>query len=81
MSEPTRIDELERRIERIEAELWRKTFPKTLPPQPPFVPAHPINFDEDKRCPVCWGKYADMTGYVCNNPECPSRVHVTCKTP
>jgi hypothetical protein len=72
MSTPTKIEELEQRIERLESELWRKTFP-AIP-----SPILPKTIDDD-RCPVCHGRYKDMNAYVCSDPSCPSRVTFTCE--
>lgn len=65
-----RFAELEARVERLEAEAWRKAFP--------FLPANPSQPVASDRCHVCGVSWENMTHYVCANPACPNRVTCTC---
>lgn len=62
----SRLDDLERRIARLEDELW---------------PLRKFGITADsERCQVCSGLYKDMTHYVCPNMNCPGKITFGAKT-
>ena len=69
--------ELEARIaalERQALEQAQRTVPWVGPnPAPSYPYPQPLGVDE-ARCPVCLALYKDLTHYVCNHPQCPSRI-------
>ena len=43
-------------------------------PKPPYFPP----YIQQDTCPKCGVKISGVTGYVCNSPNCPTFVQVTC---
>lgn len=85
-----RLAALEARIAQMERDAakqvpwpWPAPTPDTSPTYPPLYPQWPQMPDnsDDARCPVCQMRYKDLTHYVCNHPQCPSRITYTLGDP
>jgi hypothetical protein len=70
--------DLDKQVQDLRADMDRKqprepyTPPYTPPPYNPWNPSNP--WVAVQRCPVCNMSWEGPMGYVCNNPNCPSRV-------
>lgn len=59
------IDELRRRVERLEQSMWPLQNPQ------PWMSTTPPGFEPTYQCPVCKIEFKGAFGYVCANTKCP----------
>lgn len=75
-----RIGQLEARIADLEGRLARLESSPANWPKIGSQPLAPDPWGDEARCGTCGNRFKDMTHYVCNHPQCPSRITVTCGT-
>lgn len=65
------MDEVKRRLDRLERAMWPMNYP-----QQPFMPM-PVGPVHVSNCPKCGIKWDGAMGYVCPRTDCPTQAVAT----